>query len=355
MTIVFTLCSNNYLAQAITLGQSLLIHNPNYTFKIGLVDRKNISIDYNIIPFEIVEVDNIGIEEWDKMILRYDIQELNTSVKPFYFNYFINSAESYENIIYLDPDILIYSPFFELENELESNDIVVTPHITIPINDDKLPGENDFLNTGLYNLGFMAIRISPNSKKMISWWATRLKNKGYNEVKSGMFTDQIWINFVPLFFEKVKLFNNPGYNMAYWNMHERVINKKDNKFIVNDNCPLVFFHFSGFIPSKPDTISKYQNRYTFGDRNDVTTLFQEYSTRLELNNFYYFQSFKCHYNGIKEQHDEKIVLERVKQIPIQKRIFKRIVNYITKKFNILLDYRDFYERGNLERFQKHGE
>ncbi len=30
MTLVFTLCSNNYLAQAITLGQSLMKHNTQY-------------------------------------------------------------------------------------------------------------------------------------------------------------------------------------------------------------------------------------------------------------------------------------------------------------------------------------
>jgi hypothetical protein len=350
MTIVFTLCSNNYLAQAITLGQSLLIHNPDYTFKIGLVDRKDISIDYNSIPFEIVEVENIGIDEWDKMILRYNIQELNTAVKPFFFNYFINLADTYENIIYLDPDILVYSPFSELESELESNDIVVTPHITVPINDDKLPGENDFLNTGIYNLGFMAIKISPDSKNMISWWASRLKNKGYNDVKNGMFTDQLWINFVPVFFERVKLFTHPGYNMAYWNLQERAISFKEKCYFVNDYHSLVFFHFSGFSPAIPDQISQYQNRFTFSDRNDILPLFQEYSELLGLNKYHYFQTYKCHYNGIKEQHDEKIVLEKVKQIPVQKRIIKKIINRITKKYNIILDYRIFYDRDKFSKF-----
>jgi hypothetical protein len=355
MTIAFTICSNNYLAQAITLGHSLLTYNPGYIFKIGLVDKKDISIDYNSIPFEIVAVENIGIDEWDKMILRYNIQELNTAVKPFFFNYFMDLAISCKKIIYLDPDILIYSSFSELENELETNDIVVTPHITVPINDDNVPCENDILNTGLYNLGFMAIRISPNSKKMISWWADRLKNKGYNDVKNGMFTDQLWINFVPIFFEKVKLLIHPGYNMAYWNLQERTISVKEQSYFINDLFRLVFFHFSGFFPTKPDQISKYQNRFTFSERNDILPLFQEYSELLGLNKYPYFQTFNCHYNGIKEQNDEKIVLEKVKQIPIQKRIFKKIVNRIAKKFNIILDYRIFYERENLESFTKHGE
>jgi len=37
--LAFTICSANYLAQAIALGDSLLQHNPSYTFVIGLVDE----------------------------------------------------------------------------------------------------------------------------------------------------------------------------------------------------------------------------------------------------------------------------------------------------------------------------
>src|ERR1035437_5948390 len=111
MIIVFTLCSNNYLAQAITLGNSLLKHNPDYTFKIGLVDKINSQIDYGIIPFDIVAVENIGITVFDEMFKRYSITELNTAVKPFYFQHFFKIYNPGDIIIYLDPDILVFNPF----------------------------------------------------------------------------------------------------------------------------------------------------------------------------------------------------------------------------------------------------
>jgi hypothetical protein len=98
MTLVFTLCSNNYLAQAITLGNSLLIHNPEYIFKIGLVDRKNNQIDYSTIPFNIIEVESIGITPFDDMFKRYNITELNTAVKPFFFQYFLKNSKSNSKI-----------------------------------------------------------------------------------------------------------------------------------------------------------------------------------------------------------------------------------------------------------------
>ena len=37
--IAFTICSINYLAQAIALGNSLTSQNADYDFKIGLVDK----------------------------------------------------------------------------------------------------------------------------------------------------------------------------------------------------------------------------------------------------------------------------------------------------------------------------
>jgi hypothetical protein len=73
MVLVFTLCSNNYLAQAITLGNSLLVYNPDYIFKIGLVDRSSDTINYTNIPFEIIEVESIGIKAFDDMFKRYNL------------------------------------------------------------------------------------------------------------------------------------------------------------------------------------------------------------------------------------------------------------------------------------------
>ena len=46
MKIGFTICSNNYLAQAKILQTSFLVHNPDYKFFIGLVDQLDPAINY---------------------------------------------------------------------------------------------------------------------------------------------------------------------------------------------------------------------------------------------------------------------------------------------------------------------
>ena len=90
MTIAFTICSINYLAQARTLGDSLKITNPEIQFFIGLVDiLHGVEFDKEFTPeYPLIEIDKIDIEDFDEMAARYDITELNTAVKPFYFTYF---------------------------------------------------------------------------------------------------------------------------------------------------------------------------------------------------------------------------------------------------------------------------
>jgi lipopolysaccharide biosynthesis glycosyltransferase len=318
MTLVFTICSNNYLAQAITLGQTLLTHNPHYIFKIGLVDKRILQIGYEEIPFEIVEVESIGIAAFDKMFKRYSITELNTAVKPFYFKYFFNSIPEIDRIIYLDPDILVYQPFIDLEKVLDVNEIVITPHFTTPINDDKNQSEKDFLNTGLYNLGFIALKKGVESQKLLEWWAKRLETEAYINLAEGMFTDQIWINFAPLFFNKVHIFQHPGYNMAYWNLHERYLVEVNKVVKENSSYPLVFFHFSGYNPLKPEVLSKYQDRFTFENRKDVEGLFKEYANLLFWNEFNQYIQYTGYYAVEKQKLDLEIYINYKKSIPVYK-------------------------------------
>lgn len=338
MILVFTICSNNYLAQAITLGDSLLLHNPEYKFKIGLVDKKIPQIDYATIPFEIVEVESIGIAAFDEMFKRYSITELNTAVKPFYFMYFFNLIPEINSIIYLDPDNLVYQPFTDLEKVLKENDIVITPHFTTPINDDKIQSENDFLNTGLYNLGFIALKKGEESKKLLEWWSKRLETKAYISLAKGMFTDQIWINFVPLFFKKVHISQHPGYNMAYWNLHERYLAVVNKVVKENSSYPLVFFHFSGYDPLQPEVLSKYQDRFTFKNRNDVGGLFKEYANLLFRNGFNQYIQYPCYYAVEKQKLDLGIYINYKKSIPLYKRIFRGIILRMIKLLNLDIEY-----------------
>ena len=324
MTLAFTICSINYLSQAQTLGQSLQRTNPDVEFVIGLVDRLDkVNLDADKIPpFQLLEIDKINMDCLEEMGKIYDITELNTAVKPFYFDYFYKNRPDIQNVIYFDPDIIVFDSLKPMEENLLKYNIILTPHITSPILDKFTTREIDHLNTGLYNLGFVATSRSEGSQKMIAWWMERLKKDCRIDLCNGLFVDQHWMIFVPIFFKEITLVDSyAGYNVAYWNLHERKVTQINGKFFIN-NQPLVFFHFSGYGINKLHEVSKYQNRSTFENRPDILPLFEYYANQLRVNFNDYYAQFACFYIKPPKIKRYKRVRKAL-QYP-----FKKILNFV---------------------------
>lgn len=310
MPLAFTICSVNYLAQARTLGDSLRATNPDWTYVIGLVDdlaTANLPPDL-IPPYSMIEVASIGIPDFAAMCDRYDITELNTAVKPFFIDYFYTVHPAYKKVIYFDPDIIIFQPLTHLENHLDEYSIVLTPHTCSLTPDWERPNEQHHLGTGIFNLGFIALKRDDEARRFVNWWKERLIYECRIDLCAGLFVDQHWVNFAPTYFENVWIEKHRGYNVAYWNLHERWFSQQGETWMVNEDEPLQFFHFSGYSPYKPDEVSKYQTRYTFAvtgqpdgaslrttDRTDVWPLFELYRERLLMNHNDRYRKYPCVY------------------------------------------------------------
>jgi lipopolysaccharide biosynthesis glycosyltransferase len=285
------------MAQAKTLGDSLKKTNPEIQYFIGLVDRLEgitFSEDHSL-PYTLLEVHQIGISQFDQMCEDYNITELNTAVKPYFFSYFFNKYKQAEKVIYFDPDIIIYQHLTQLLKKLDYHSAVVTPHICSPIEDTKTPNELHHLNTGVFNLGFCAFRRSTASLDFITWWELKLRDECKISLCEGLFVDQNWMNFVTLFLPDTYIEKDLGYNVAYWNLHERRFSQFEENYYINDTIPLIFFHYSGYDPRKPEELSKYQNRFRFDERMDLKSLFENYHTKLLENGNDYFRAFPCKY------------------------------------------------------------
>ncbi len=298
--IVFTLCSNNYLAQARVLYESLLRFNPDFEFVIGLVDKKSKEVDYSaFVPQNVIEVESVFKEQstFTDMYSRYDITELNTAVKPFVFQYLLDSCQEEDQIYYFDPDIEIFDSFETLVTILNTNNIVLTPHLLSPIFDDleTAPSESFVLNAGVYNLGFIGLKKSKETQKMIHWWSDKCEKNCYMKHAKGIFVDQSWISHVPIFYENVHVLKDNCYNVAYWNMHERNVKKENGKYWVNGEKSLVFFHFSGYNPLKPEVLAKYQTKYDFINKSTFKPIFDEYANKLMAADYLPLSKIKCHY------------------------------------------------------------
>ena len=296
-TAVFTIASQNYIAYARTLLESVADQHPESDRYLLLVDEPDVLLDLSDENYTVVLANDIGIESFCDMAFKYDIMELNTAVKPFFMSWLLRRGNT--KVVYLDPDIMLFARMDVILKSLDEHSIVITPHITspIPYADKYIPSERDYLTAGTYNLGFIAVSDSDESRKFLEWWCERCQHECFSEVETGFFVDQKWINLVPGLYSSVKILRDPGCNMAYWNLHERYLHNG----MVNNESPLIFFHFSGIDPTCEDQLSKYQNRFTLDERTDIQELFVIYRKKLIANGYHdtikLSYAYDCYDNG----------------------------------------------------------
>src|SRR6218665_2903375 len=296
MNLVFTICSINYLASAKCLWESVTQTNPDVKFVYVIADKISKSFDRNYFEnADVVEVEQLGIPKLHELIQTYNIIEFNTAIKPFAIRYF---AEKYhaKKMIYLDPDILVFDSLQPVFDQLSTHDFILTPHILTPVTKDEFYNQQKgALNTGVFNLGFIAVGYNKESEKVIDWWAQHMRNHGHCSSAAGEFYDQKIMNLLPVFSDKVLIEKNPGYNVAGWNIHERTITKKHKQYLVNGS-PLLFYHYSGFVEDRFKNLISAYNHLKADSNPHIADLLELYRTGLAKNNHARLLKIKCYYD-----------------------------------------------------------
>lgn len=263
--------------------ESVRAHEPSADTYVMVLDHPVASetrVDSHL--YSVIDVNDLDLPSPAHFLFRYTILEANTAVKPWVMNY-LSSALGYRSTIYLDPDIYLYRSLDHVHERLDRGaSLVLIPHISGPIWDSQHPNETDLLKAGTYNLGFAAVGQWDVAKPVIEWWQQRLEYNCVVEPENGLFVDQKWMDLAPGLFDDVHILRHKGYNVAYWNLHERRITGTGTAWFA-DGCPLRFFHFSGLDITNPDQLSKHQTRFHLNDLGDAKALVLSYSGRLADN------------------------------------------------------------------------
>lgn len=268
-----TIIARNYLSYARILAESYLQHHPDHKFYVLVVDGLPAGVS---LPDTVQSLrgSDLALDAFWEMTFKYEVTELSTAVKPTLMKKLFN--EGYERVIYLDPDILVLRQMVELEVALGTMPIQLTPHIQCPIpQDGKRPSEQDILIAGAYNLGFLALAATTEAAAFLTWWESRLRDLCRRSPAEGLMVDQRWVDLAPSLFQGTAIFRDPTYNVAYWNLHERAVQRVGDTYAV-DKRPLTFFHFSGYRASQPALLSKHQTRFGLQDGSAISRLYDDY-------------------------------------------------------------------------------
>jgi glycosyltransferase involved in cell wall biosynthesis len=276
---ICTIIAKNYVAYARVLARSFREHHPDARCFALVIDDAAGYLDAAEEPFELITPNHLQMDDFEWMAARYDVLELSTAVKPWLLRHLLHDR-GLEKIAYLDPDIQVCSSLAEIDALLDDHEIALIPHLTEPIpNDGRKPSETDILIAGAYNLGFVALARRPRVDALLSWWSEHLATECLVAPERGIFVDQRWMDLVPGFLERVAVVRDPGYDVAYWNLHSRPLERRDGELLAAGR-PLRFMHFSGFDPLDPSRLSKHQNRIDVVSGEPLADLCSEYAQRV---------------------------------------------------------------------------
>ena len=247
---VFTSAAPNYIGKVRALFESLHEHCSTMKTHWIVADLRNEDLLELLNEDPIDEI--LFVDDFDEFrdhgwLFQHDIVELSTAIKPTAALSLLERSDC-DLLFYFDPDQVVFSPLEDLVDELRAASAVLTPHLLKPYDEIKAIRDHEIcaLRNGIFNLGFFGVRDCSEGRAFLRWWSQRCLAFCWGDWRSGVFTDQKWINFAPVFFPAISTLRSPRFNVAPWNIHQRRFEGTfDEGFLVEGEA-LGFYHFTGF-------------------------------------------------------------------------------------------------------------
>ena len=279
--VICALVTVSHMHLAITMADSFIRHHKNGKVFILQIDGEKMSFPTRQDYLSILNLADLNAEsEFASMRERYSVFEFCNALKPYLLKYLLEKTV-YTKICYFDSDLYVLGNMEkEVWEKFDDCSIMLTPHYVkiSKAGEETFQKELSTIIRGVYNGGFVGVRKDENALQFLTWWKEKVFRGCYKRPEEGMFVDQRWLDIIPGFDIGVEINRHPGLNVAFWNLSERKISLVEGRFFVSEN-PLLFFHVSGYLPEKPDRITKY-DVYKFSDFPHLRGIFDGYAEKL---------------------------------------------------------------------------
>jgi hypothetical protein len=267
-----TILSTNYLPKALTLAESLRLHEDGAILRILFIDVAEDEGLPELPGVTALSTASLGLSRRSvrELVMSYDLVEFATAVKPLLLQRLLLQAEQ---VVYLDPDTYLTAPMVELPGALEASagGILLTPHFLGPPPPGTDHTDGHLLLVGVNNLGFCA--VDRRSLPALEWWWSHLHAECLYDPLAGLFVDQKWMDIGSSHFQAAS-FRHAGYNVSVANLWERPLVLDDEGYrIASTGESLRLFHFHAFDSSAPEKLSlRAQDSYAHLVQDDSVLL-----------------------------------------------------------------------------------
>lgn len=274
MTAVFTVASRHHLHRARALMKSVETHLPGAKRFLFLTDSPDGLFYPEKERFSIIPGAELGVQNYRRLAFALDGISLCCALKPIGAAHLLREHGA-KRLIYLDADTLLLASPESLLAHLENHPIILSPHLLYAAANQRMSLMT--MRSGAFNGGLFAVNHSESARQFVDWW-------GENSLLSGNLRDdwshdQGWLNHTPTLFPACFIHRDPGYNVAFWNLHEREISVDAAGYRANRER-LTMFHFSHFDRRLPYSLTGSLTT-AFPPPNDtVRSLLHQYAAEL---------------------------------------------------------------------------
>ncbi|RIK10582.1 MAG: hypothetical protein DCC49_02705 [Acidobacteria bacterium] len=241
-----TVTANNYLGRACVMARSLVDIHPDLVPFVGITDKGQRPSQLDREPLSVISLEDIGLA-LNELTFGLRREQLAVVAKPALIAHLLDVG--FETVVYLDPDMLVCSKLDSVIEIVSESAVTLTPHL---LDETSLESEIAILLSGVYNAGFVG--VSSKGRGFVDWWLDRTLVNPENDVENCVYYDQRWLDLAPSMFEGVMVLRDRGVNVAYWNMAERELDRREGNLVAG-TAPVKILHFSGFDLRCPEQAS----------------------------------------------------------------------------------------------------
>lgn len=258
---IVAIVTNHYFYQAKALWHSVKRFEKKSDFIVFVIGYDAADPDYQKAGFTVLDAKILNEKKWDRFVFQYHPLEVSCALKPRALVY---ALKHYPTVIYLDADIELFGDMERGWEALENADLSLTPHNYTPIPPDGMqPLRFVVKMTGIFNAGYVG--ASRGAISFLEWWWQQTEHNCVTLIYMGVFLDQSYLNYAVTLVRRLHVMEDPTYNVAAWNYHERKLEKVGSCYLVNKK-PLTCFHFSGSMrDSAFNSLTEKDKRNLFGE------------------------------------------------------------------------------------------